>query len=320
VKPILIAECCQNHGGRREVLAEMIHRGADAGADYVKIQAIRSSELAHRERFDTGAEDSEGRVTTIRRPFAPELERLTELDLSIDDEAWFVETCRQAGVRSMITLFTRTAAREVADLGYDAAKIASYDCGSIPLLRDVGARWRTVVVSTGSSFDHEIEAASKTLADNDLSLLHCVTIYPTPMSELHLARMEWLRRHAKQVGFSDHTLVERDGVWASKIALALGASHIERHFTVLDASATKDGPVSIGPDDLAELRRFADLDPDERRARIEHEYPTWREGLGEAERELSDTELLNRDYYRGRFASRVGDRSIDNWIDEALPE
>jgi len=313
MKPILIAECCQNHNGRREVLKEMVHRAAEAGADYVKIQAIRSRELTHRKRFDEGASREDGGLKTIHRPYAAELERLASLDLSLEEEAWFVEECRRAGVRSMITLFTRSSAREVAELGYDAAKIASYDCGSVPLLRDVAEHWQTIVVSTGASYDEEIRTAAATLAERDLALLHCVTIYPTPMPELHLSRMEWLRKITPKVGFSDHTHVETDGIWASKIALALGASHIERHYTVLDRSETKDGPVSIDPEQWAELRRFADLSAEERLEQIERDYPQWRESLGSADRELGEIELLNRDYYRGRFATRVGDRTLDNW-------
>ena len=98
MKPLLIAECCQNHNGRRDVLREMIHRAAEAGADYVKIQAIRSHELTHRERFDDGREGTpDGTVKTIHRPYAAELERLAKLDLTLEEEAWFAEECRRAG-------------------------------------------------------------------------------------------------------------------------------------------------------------------------------------------------------------------------------
>ena len=140
MRPILIAECCQNHNGDREVLRRMVHAAAENGADYAKIQAIRSRELTRRPRFEQG----EGGA--IRRPFGPEQDRLARLDLSLDDEAWFVDECRRAGVASMTTIFTRAAAREVAPLGYDAVKIASYDCASPPLLRD--GVWQLTAVPT----------------------------------------------------------------------------------------------------------------------------------------------------------------------------
>ncbi|MBK8567479.1 MAG: hypothetical protein IPN76_30195 [Saprospiraceae bacterium] len=92
----IIAECCQNHNGNREILKRQIHEAASHGADYVKIQAIRSKELTHRPLFDEGKVDENGTQLVIKRPFQPELERLAKLDLSLDDEAWFVEECCKA--------------------------------------------------------------------------------------------------------------------------------------------------------------------------------------------------------------------------------
>ena len=77
MRPILIAECCQNHNGSRETLKRMIHEAAAAGADYVKIQAIRSRELTRRDRFEEGRTDVDGRTLVIKRPYQPEVERLS---------------------------------------------------------------------------------------------------------------------------------------------------------------------------------------------------------------------------------------------------
>lgn len=311
--PKIIAECCQNHGGDRTLLKEMIHAAAENGADYVKIQAIRSAELTHRPRFDAGETAPDGTVKVIRRPYADELARLSKLDLTPDDEAWFVEECLRAGVAPMTTLFTRTGARQVKDLGYEAVKIASYDCASLPLLRDAARWWSTVVVSTGATYDEEIAAAAGALAGKRAVFLHCVTRYPNPLDACHLRRMLWLRRFAPEVGWSDHTRVSELGVQASKVALALGAQWVERHFTVLAADKTKDGPVSITPAHLAELRAFADLPRRERMAAVAASVPGWEAALGDARRPLSHEELLNRDYFRGRFAARVGERWVYNW-------
>lgn len=316
-RPILIAECCQNHNGDREILRRMIHEAAGAGADYVKIQTLRSHEVTFRQRFEEGEKDPDGTVRAIHRPYAAEVARLAGLDLSLDDEAWFVDECRRAGVVPMTTLFTRAAARDVRDLGFEAVKIASYDCASFPLLRDARRWWSTLVVSTGATYDAEIARAAKFLADVDTTFLHCVTLYPTPRTELHFRRMAWLRRFTPRVGFSDHS-GSGDGLRASKIALALGADCIERHFTVLPADATKDGPVSITPGELAELRAFADQPRRTRMASIQRDYPDWEGALGQAHRPLSHAELLNRDYYRGRVASKVGGRDIYNWEEVEL--
>lgn len=315
MRPLLIAECCQNHNGDREILKRMIHAAAENGADYVKIQAIRSHELTYRDRFEEGLIDPDGTIRAIKRPYQAEYNRLSKLDLSLDTEAWFVEECIRAGVASMTTAFTRTAAREVKDLGYDAVKVASYDCRSYPLLSDLRQWWSRIFVSTGATYDHEIAEAAEVLKGVDYSFLHCVTIYPTPMSEQNLRRISWLRRFTPNVGFSDHTLVARDGLWASKVALALGASCIERHYTVLETDQTKDGPVSISPAMVRELREFADLSRYEQMQIVRREYPRWEETLGSPNRPLSHAEVLNRDYYAGRFASKIGETVVFNWED-----
>ncbi|HAA12183.1 MAG TPA: general stress protein [Cytophagales bacterium] len=312
--PILIAECCQNHNGDREILKRMIHAAAENGADYVKIQAIRSGELTHRARFDEGVEEN-GEVKVIKRPFAAEQARLAKLDLSLDDEAWFVEECWRAGVGPMTTAFTRTGAREVKDLGYEAIKVASYDCASYPLLAELAEYWSKLFVSTGATYDNEIANAAKVLEGTDVTFLHCVTIYPTPLSDLHLRRISFLRQFSPQVGYSDHSKPKETQLKASKLALALGASCVERHFTILEDDQTKDGPVSVTPSMLAELREFADLSRRDRMQSIQEEYPEWEEALGNATRPLSHAEKLNRDYYRGRFASLAEGQFIYNWED-----
>jgi sialic acid synthase SpsE len=316
MKPIMIAECCQNHNGSREILKTQIHEAAANGVDFVKIQAIRSRELTHRERFDEGKTDDAGNTLLIKRPYETEYARLSGLDLSLDDEEWFVHECWRAGVAPMTTAFTVTGAREVKDMGYEAIKIASYDCASYPLLREVKKYWKTIFVSTGATYDDEIEKAAEIMADvPNFHLMHCLTIYPTPMDTLNLKRMSFLRKFSANVGYSDHSHVENTQLWASKIALALGAQSIERHFTVLEKDETKDGPVSIKPHQLRELNEFAKLSRFEMMEIIKKEYPNWEQTIGQATRPLSHAELLNRDYYRGRFASLVDDKFIYNWED-----
>ena len=314
-RPVLIAECCQNHNGDREILKKMIHSAAENGADFVKIQAIRSAELTHRQRFDEGETAADGTVKTIKRPYAHEFERLSQLDLSLDTEKWFVDECLAAGVAPMTTVFTWGGLFDVKDLGYEAVKVASYDCASFPLLEELKKHWSTIFVSTGSTYDEEIEKAAGILKGVDAHFLHCVTIYPTPMHELHLSRMNFLRKFTHQVGYSDHSKPADTKLWASKLSLALGASCVERHYTILEADQSKDGPVSITPSMLKELREFSDMTRKERMDSISAEYPEWKEALGNATRPLSHVELLNRDYYRGRFASKQNGETVYNWED-----
>ena len=101
-------------------------------------------------------------------------------------------------------------------------------------------------------------------------------------------------------------------LWASKIALALGASNIERHYTVLGETETKDGPVSINPSMLLELRKFADYDNKKQWDIIKNKFPEWEITLGDSNRQLSHDELLNN-YYRGRFANKKNGKIKYNW-------
>jgi N,N'-diacetyllegionaminate synthase len=313
----IIAEFCQNHKGDLGLLKEMVWAAAEAGATYAKVQSMLSSELTHRERFETGIWES-GRQLAIKRPYAPEYERLKPMDLSNEAHVLFAEECARAGIKPLTTIFTRARIAFVASLGWEAVKVASYDCASAPMLQELKSHFKHLFVSTGATFDEEIEAAARLLAGHSFSFLHAVTIYPTPLSELHLARLEWLRRFTPSVGLSDHTLVSKDGLKAAVVAMSLGAQVIERHFTVLPADETKDGPVSIRSHELKELVEFSRLSEAELCEYVEREIPEHGELLGLAHRPLSPIELLNRDYYRGRFASLVGGEWVYNWEEKPL--
>jgi len=313
MKPLIIAECCQNHLGNLEILKQQIHDAVQNGADYVKLQAIRSSELTHRERFDEGDTDAEGNIRSIKRPYKQEYDRLKKLDLTKEQEIWFADECKRAGISSMATVFSLNSANELKKMGYEAIKIASYDCASYTLLREVKKYWSTIFISTGATFDYEVHEAAKVLGGSNYHFLHCTTIYPTPLKDLNLRRMDYLRKYTQNVGYSDHTNVEETKLIASKIALALGASCIERHFTVLERNQTKDGAVSINPSELKELTDFAKLSRPEMINQINAEYPEWEQTLGSISRVLTNEEILNRDYYRGRFASIIDGKQVYNW-------
>lgn len=308
----IIVEVCQNHSGERKILQEMVHAAAEAGARYVKMQMIFSEDLAFRERFETG-KDNKGDDTAIKRPYEPELARLKALDLTEEDHGFFVETCRRHAVLPLTTVFTRGRVGLVSRYGFAGVKVASYDCASYPLLRDLRDRFSFLVVSTGASYDHEVVAAANILRNSRFAFLHCVTIYPTPLDQLHLRRMNWLRQFTPLVGFSDHTLIERDSIIAAKAAFWQGADFVERHFTIQDRTKTKDGPVSIDPKQLKELVAFTRLDRADQERDVRSLVKDVEVLLGRETREMTEAELRNRDYYRGRFATKRGDRVIYNW-------
>jgi len=319
----IIAEFCQNHNGSTDLLARMVEAAGKAGATHAKIQTIFADTLTYRPQFEEGLIIG-GEIKSIRRPYDAEYRRLKALEISQEDTLKFVNICHQNGLVPMTTCFARRHSKDIAQAGFKTVKVASYDCASFAMLRDLGSLFEEIVVSTGATFDDEIVQAASILEGKSFAFLHCVTLYPTPLEQMHLRRMEWLRNLAPRVGFSDHSLVSRDSLVASKAALALGADVIERHFTILGPAESRDGLVSITPQQLAELSAFAALDLRERVQRMDAEYPNWEVMLGQRQRRLSDQELLNRDYYRGRFASprlesQQGTRMIFNWEETPIP-
>lgn len=313
----IIVEVCQNHNGDRGLLKEMIAEASAAGADIIKGQIIFSEDLVPRERFETGRMEANGVRKAICRPYGAERERLAKLDLNSEDYHFFVEECHRAGVKPMLTILARCRIPLAAALPWreKLIKVASYDCASHPMIRELAEGFDRLIISTGATFDDEITETAKLLStlSKPFAYLHCVTSYPNVLSECNLARMLWLRSFTPEVGWSDHTLTRRDQLKAAKVAILLGADYVERHFTILPAEATKDGPVSIAPELLAELTAFNHLSVADQRAVVSSEIPEWRRIIGQAERALTHTEMLNRDYYRGRFASFLNDRWINNW-------
>jgi len=320
----VIAELCQNHNGDPELVRRMVDAAAEAGATHVKLQNIHASTVAFRPQFEEGLE-VDGVTQAIRRPWEAERDRLLGLELPDAVVEEFVERTRDAGLVPMTTCFTRGEVAQVAGQGFEAVKVASYDCASFPLLRELAEHFDRMIVSTGATFDDEVTHAAELLRDRvELTLLHAVTIYPTPLEELHLARLDWLATLAPTVGFSDHTLVARDGLVAAKAAIALGAEVVERHFTILEPDATRDGPVSIDPEGLAELVRFGSLERSEQLERLSADGIDLESLRGSAHRPMSPAELLNRDYYRGRFmtprasGSQRASEMIPNWEETPL--
>lgn len=313
----IIAEFCQNHKGELDLLKEMVWAAAEAGTTYAKIQSMLADELTFRDRFEQGQWDGEKQIA-IQRPYQPEYDRLKPMDMNDDAHFIFAEECTKAGIKPLTTIFTRARIPFIADLGWEAIKVASYDCASYPMISELKDKFKHLFISTGATYDDEIRNTAKMLSGHSFSLLHAVTIYPTPLDKMHLARMNYLRQFTPSVGFSDHTLVARDGIKASIVALGMGAQVIERHFTILPVEATKDGPVSIRPDELKQLVEFSKMDMAVLQEYVQREIPEHAQMIGKQQRTLSETEELNRDYYRGRFASRVKGQIIYNWEEKAV--
>jgi len=315
----LIAEFCQNHNGSYDILRRMIAEAAEGGATHGKIQTIFADDLSYRPEFEVGQTEPDGNVKVIKRPYKQEYERLKKLELTYEQHRRFVEDCRAAGLEPLTTAFNLNCISEIRDLGWKSIKIASYDCGSTPLIEALADNFEELIISTGASYDEEIEETAMLLntRGTNYTLLHCVTIYPTPLDAMHLNRIGYLRSLVSSVGLSDHSLVTRDGIKADLVAIHLGADTIERHFTVLPEDQTRDGKVSITKAHLREMADFAAMDHAAQEAFLAECVPEHGIMMGQEKRPLSDAELLNRAYYRGRFCNKRGERQIYNWEAEA---
>jgi sialic acid synthase SpsE len=312
----VIADLCQNHNGDKKVLREMVFAAAEAGATYAKIQSMRADDLTRREPFDTGVVEN-GVTKVIKRPYDAEYGRLKPLDLTDEDHNRFIDWCREANIKPMTTVFSRSRIPFIATLPLDTVKVSSFDCASTPMLQELKATpIPRIIISTGVSFDEEIETAAQVLRGKRFALLHCVSIYPTPLDQANIARLRFLRSLCPQVGLSDHTNPDVHGHKVAIVALLHGAEIIERHFTLLPKDKTKDGPVSVNFHQLKGLVGYCRMSVPDLKAACETAVPKdeYELILGTERRSLSHVELLNRDYYRGRFASRLPDGEwVYNW-------
>jgi N,N'-diacetyllegionaminate synthase len=310
----IIAEFCQNHNGNVEVLNRMILEAKLGGASHAKIQGLYSSELTKRPEFEL-ENQAEG---SLFRPYQTEFDRLSKLDLTLETESHFVLECKRAGIIPMITVFTHLGLERALMAGFNSFKIASYDCGSRELISRILPHADELVISTGATLWNEIELTSQLVAKEKkshtrIAFLHARTIYPTPLDKMNISRMLFLRYLGWDTGLSDHSRPEVDGLIASKLAIHLGANYIERHFTVLARNETKDGPVSILPNELQELYKFSQRDSLARYRELSEIDNLARICLGNGELEIDSQEVTNAKYYRGRVASWRNSKQIYSW-------
>ena len=311
----IIAELCQNHNGDIKLMSEMVAAASEAGVDYVKIQSMQSKDLVKRKRFEKGLIEG-GLKKVIKRPFREEYNRLKKLDLNLENQNYFIEVCRKYKVKPMTTIFSLNRIKELDKLNFDVFKVASFDCSSFKLIKQLTKTKKKLIISTGGTYLREIKETAKILnkLKKKFTFLHCVSIYPTPLEEANLSRIKLLKKYTKSVGISDHSSPEKHGNDFSLAAILYGATTIERHFTILKKNQTKDGVVSVNFNQLKSLVIQARKNKKEIKNIFKKKDNLLKKMYGNPFRELSESELLNRDYYKGRFAMKYNkDKIIYNW-------
>ncbi len=249
-KVIVIAEAGVNHCGSLDRAIEMVRAAAESGADYVKFQTFKAEKLvsksAPKAEYQTENDPSSGNT---------QLEMLKSLELRPEDFKRLAEECRKLRIGFLSTPFDSDSIRELAELAMDFWKIPSGEITNLPYLRAIAAYRRPVVMSTGMCTLDEVEQAIVALCDAGLqremiTLLHCNTQYPTPPSDVNLRAMEVLASlGCHSVGYSDHTL----GIAIPLAAVALGATVIEKHFTLDRTLPGPDHKASLTPSELTEM-------------------------------------------------------------------
>ena len=172
----------------------MVHAASESGADYAKIQSLHSSELTHRKRFDEGLIEG-GKIKTIKRDYKSEYKRLKKLDLEESDHVKFINFCNKYNIKPLTTIFSLGKV-DMVDKLFDEVKISSFDCASHRLIEEISKKdFDHIIVSTGATFNREIKKTCDilNLANKKFTLLHCVSIYPTPMESANIERINFLK-------------------------------------------------------------------------------------------------------------------------------
>ncbi len=246
-KCIIIAEAGVNHNGRLDLALKLCDKAKEVGADIVKFQAWKTEKIITRsvaqaeyQTENTGIEESQ-------------YDMLKRLELSYDDFKIIKKHCDDIGI-----VFSSTADEEesldfLIELGIPFIKVGSGDIGNISFLRYIGSKKMPVILSTGMSTLADVDISVNALKEGgatDITLLHCTTNYPCPYPDVNLNAMLTLKNAFNlPIGYSDHTL----GNEVSIAAVSLGATVIEKHFTL---DCTLDGPdhaASTNPEDFKKL-------------------------------------------------------------------
>lgn len=249
-KVIIIAEAGVNHNGDIELAKKLIDVAVDAGVDYVKFQTFKSESLVS--KF---AKKASYQIENTKDAVESQLQMLKKLELSNSQHFELVQYCNNKNISFFSTAFDLESLSFLKELGLNIVKIPSGEITNLPYLRKAAALFKEVIISTGMSSMVEIEEALDVflqagIKKNDITILHCNTEYPTPMSDVNLNAMLTIQRmFGVKVGYSDHTM----GIEVPIAAVALGGTMIEKHFTLDRSLPGPDQLASLEPDELKNM-------------------------------------------------------------------
>lgn len=248
-KVLIIAEAGVNHNGDLEIAKKLIKAAAVTGADLVKFQSFKTDSIATSLAPKAGYQlastgEAEGQKNMLRRF---ELSRQTHVEL--------MSHCRTLKIGFLSAAFDLESLDMLRELGLELFKVPSGEITNLPYLRRLGSFGKPVILSTGMADMEEIEAALSALAEAGLArdritLLHCTTEYPAPLSAVNLRAMLTMgERFCAMTGYSDHTI----GIEVPIAAVAIGARVIEKHLTLDRKLPGPDHQSSLEPGEFAAM-------------------------------------------------------------------
>ena len=241
---LIIAEAGVNHNGNLDLALKMVDEAKRAGADIVKFQTAipekvisKYADKAEYQKKTTGNEESQ-------------LEMCKRIHLKLSDYDIIKKYCEELGIEFLSTPFDLESIDYLEKLGIRLWKIPSGEITNLPYLIKIAKTGKPVIMSTGMSELNEVEEAVNVLKENgagEITLLHCTTEYPAPFESVNLRAMNTLReKFGTEVGYSDHTV----GFEAAVAAAVLGASVIEKHFTLNHNMEGPDHKASLEPEEF----------------------------------------------------------------------
>jgi len=230
----IIAEVASNHGGNLALAKEFIKIASKVGADYVKFQTYRYKDLAK--------EDD------------PQAEWIKKTELPEDVYPQLIQECQNNKIKFLTTCFSINYLSFLSSLGIDDVKVASPDLLNFKMIEALAARFKHLFISTGMHSISETENAVDFLIENKINatLLHAVSLYPTPLENAWMAKFFWLKSIYPQVGYSDHT----PGIEVAKFAMANGALVIEKHFKLGQYGPGRATAWDARPEEMEELVKY----------------------------------------------------------------
>lgn len=250
-KVVIIAEAGVNHNGDMQLAKKLIEVAAEAGADFVKFQTFKADKLVSKE-----AKKAAYQHENIGGEDDSQYNMLKKLELSEAQHEELITYATENGVKFLSTGFDEESIDFLDQLGMEFFKIPSGEITNLPYLLHVARKNKPIVLSTGMCNLSEIEAALEVLErvskPEDITVLHCNTEYPTPMEDVNLKAMVTIGEALKvKIGYSDHT----NGIEVPIAAVALGATVIEKHFTLDRNLPGPDHRASLEPEELKAMVR-----------------------------------------------------------------